>query len=119
MAAGFKREQAQQMHDIVRLGRARIEDINHCQIVAQKLNAKARPRMAPKMRRHDDGNQLQKGNGHARREKKPGAVRHRAPKPQEPDASDETTRSGNWDTAGERKKLGHSVPLLEKRQPPL
>jgi hypothetical protein len=31
-------------------------------------------------------------------------VRHRAPKPQEPNASDETTRSGNGDTAGERKK---------------
>ena len=63
------------MHDVVRLGRARIEDINNRHIVAQKLNAKARPCMAPKMRRDDDGNQLQEGNGHARREKKPGAAK--------------------------------------------
>ena len=35
--------------------------------------------------------------------------RHRGPKPQEPDASDETTRSGNGDTAGERKRTLRST----------
>ncbi len=63
------------MQDVVRLGRARIEDINNRHIVVQKLNAKARPRMAPEMRRDDDGSQLQEGNGHVCREKKPGAAK--------------------------------------------